>query len=189
MLVGSGSSVTEELYALVWALLETEGCPIVLDADAINAIADKGGEGRAKLRAARRKVILTPHPLEFARLYGIRVAEVQQRRIELALAFARDYNCTLVLKGAGTVVTDGDRVYINSTGSSALSKAGSGDVLAGFVASLIAARTAPLYAAALAVYYHGVAADTLRDELSVFGVTPSDLPREIARQIAKTMKE
>ena len=189
VLLGSGSSVTDELYALTTKLLLTEGAPFILDADAINALADRKKEALDILKHAKRTVILTPHPLEFSRISGHTVALVQQRRIELAKAFASEYNCILVLKGAGTVVTDGKEVLINSTGSSALAKAGSGDVLAGFLSALVASGISPLYASALAVYYHGLAADVLRDELSVFGVTPSDLPREIARQIARASEE
>ena len=85
-------------------------------------------------------------------------------------------------------MTDGKKTYINSSGSSALAKAGSGDVLAGFLASVVASGTDPLTAAALSVYFHGLAADVLAEELSVFGVTPSDLPREIGRQLAKAIK-
>lgn len=180
VLVGSGSSVSRELSDTVRALLTGDGAPIILDADAINAIAEDR-ELLECLRASKRKVVLTPHPLEFARLSGTDVASVQSDRIRKSLAFAAEYGCTLVLKGAGTIVTDGEVVYINSTGSSALSKAGSGDVLAGFLSSLVASGMDPLEASALAVFYHGLAADVLKDELSVYGVTPSDLPRTIAR--------
>ena len=89
-----------------------------------------------------------------------------------------------MLKGLGTVVTDGDKVYVNSTGSSALAKAGSGDVLAGLMTSLLAFIDDELSAAALAVYIHGRAGDNLAASLSEFGVTPSDLPKECARVIA-----
>ncbi len=185
-LVGSGSSVTEGLTKLVRELLGAEGSPLILDADAINALAEEREVSLGLLGEAKRRVVLTPHPLEFARLYGSAVATVQSRRIETALDFSKQTGAVLVLKGAGTIVTDGDKVYINSTGSSALSKAGSGDVLAGHLAAQIAASGNVLTAAALSVYYHGDAADVLADELSVFGVTPSDLPREIARRIAKS---
>jgi NAD(P)H-hydrate epimerase len=92
------------------------------------------------------------------------------------------------LKGSGTVVTDGDISYVNSSGSSALAKAGSGDVLAGLLTSLLAFSTDALKTAALAVYIHGRAGDNLAAELSEFGVTPSDLPRECARVIAELSK-
>ena len=127
--------------------------------------------------------------LEFARLYGTEVALIQQHRLESAESFAKDNSCIVVLKGAGTIITDGKTVYINSSGTSALAKAGSGDVLAGFLASLIAqGKDSVMNAAALAVYYHALAGESLAEEFSSYGVTPSDLPCEIARQIAKTEK-
>ena len=186
ILVGSGSSRSDGLYRLVECLLTTDGAPIVLDADAINILADHT-EGRALLRASRRRVILTPHPLEFSRLSGIPVDTVQADRLTVARRLASDLGCIVVLKGAGTVVTDGKLTFINTSGSSALAKAGSGDVLAGMLASVTASGVEPLSAAALSVYFHGLGADVLADELSEFGVTPSDLPREIARQIRRAL--
>ena len=185
VLLGSGSGKSDALYALTKHLLLEIGVPLILDADAINVLADDAAEGRELIRNSPRTVILTPHPLEFSRISGIPVDEVQSARLRAAKAFAKEQNCILALKGAGTVVTDGDTVYINSSGSSALAKAGSGDVLAGFLSSLVSFMTDPLLASALAVYLHGIAADVLAKELSEFGVLPSDLPREIGRQIAK----
>jgi NAD(P)H-hydrate epimerase len=104
--------------------------------------------------------------------------------MEVATRFAKENRVTLLLKGAGTVITDGNTVYVNSTGSSALAKAGSGDVLAGVVSSLSAAGVAPIQSAALAAYLHGAASDTLSLSLSEFGVTPSDLPVAVAREFA-----
>ena len=187
ILVGSGSSPSGGLYRLIKRLLSTDGAPLVLDADAINVLAEKGDEGRELLRLAQRRVVLTPHPLELSRISGILVDEIQSDRISAAKRFANEYGSILVLKGAATVVTDGTKTYINTSGSSALAKAGSGDVLAGMLASVIASGTEPLSAAALSVYFHGLAADVLAAELSEFGVTPSDLPREIARQLQKAI--
>ena len=187
VLLGSGSSVSSGLYTLLKKLLTTDGAPLVLDADAINVLAARGEESRALLRESYRTVILTPHPLELSRISGIAVDEIQSDRISVAKRFAAEYGCILVLKGAATVVTDGTKTYINTSGSSALAKAGSGDVLAGMLASVIASGTDPLSAAALSVYFHGLAADVLAAELSEFGVTSSDLPREIARQLQKVI--
>lgn len=183
-LIGCGSGNTPELLCLVRRLLETPGDALVLDADAINCLCMDGAAGPELLKSARRPVILTPHPMEFSRLCGVPVTKVQQHRIEYAKRFAAEYRILLVLKGAGTVVTDGDELYINHTGSCALAKAGSGDVLAGFIASLIAQGIGALTAAALGVYFHGKAADSLAREFSSFGVTPSDLPKQIAREMA-----
>ena len=188
VLVGSGSGKKSGLFAILEALLLSEGAPIVLDADAINVLADGSERGRELLRRAKRTVILTPHPLELSRISGIPTDDIQANRLSFAKSFASENNCILVLKGAATVVTDGREVYINSSGSSALAKAGSGDVLAGMLASVVASGVLPIRAAALSVYFHGLAADVLADELSELGVTPSDLPSEIARQLAKAEK-
>ena len=189
-LIGSGSDNTQGLLRLTLALLDTEGSDIILDADAINALSQLGEEAAAKaLKEAKRPVILTPHPLEFARLLGVDVATVQLNRLDKAIKFAKRNKVSLVLKGAGTVVTDGHNVFINGSGSSSLAKAGSGDVLAGFLSAMIAQKlTSSLISAALSVYIHAAAADSLAAEYSNYGVTPSDLPRQIARQILTVQK-
>jgi NAD(P)H-hydrate epimerase len=183
-LVGCGSGQSEGLWELVHALLCAEGGPLVLDADAINSLSLHREEGLKALKEAKRAVILTPHPMEFSRLSGLSISTVQKNRIVSARSFAKEHGCILVLKGAGTLVTDGKELFINHTGSSALAKAGSGDVLAGFLASLVASGAEPIQAAALAPYFHGRAADTLAKEFSSFGVTPSDLPKQISRELA-----
>ena len=184
ILIGSGSTVTPGLLKIIESLLSEE-VTLILDADAINALAIDAEYGREVLRGARATVILTPHPLELSRISGIPVREIQADRFNVAKHFAKENNCILILKGAATVVTNGSRTYINSSGSSALAKAGSGDVLAGFLSGVTASVVDPLDAAALSVYLHGVAADSLSEELSEYGVTPSDLPKEMARQIVR----
>lgn len=181
VLVGSGSGKDPWLFELITELLSEEGCPLILDADAINLLSERA-EGLFILKHKKRQVILTPHPLEFARLLDKEVSYVQNHRLPLALDFAKEYGVTLVLKGAATVVTDGEKIFINTSGSSALAKGGSGDVLAGAIASL-SSFCEPLYAAAAMVYLHGKAADSLSESLSEFSVIPSDLPKEIGRQI------
>lgn len=186
ILIGSGSVESEELAALTEALIKTEGAPLVIDASAINALVKYSS--RESLRSAKRRIILTPHPLELSRLTGIPLAHIQNNRISIAKSFAKEYGVILALKGAATVTTDGDRLYINSTGSSALAKAGSGDVLAGLLASILAYHKDPVVATALAVYLHGRAGDRLSERLSQYGVTPSDLPIAIAEEIREIEK-
>ena len=181
VLVGSGSGVSEELYRTVMTLLEHEGGTLILDADAINSISAYGDI--SDLSRAKRQLILTPHPLELSRLSGLEVGYINSHRIRCTQQIAEKYRITLLLKGAGTVISNGSITYINTTGSTALSKGGSGDVLSGLIASLAAQGTDPTVAAALGAYLHGRAADALSDILSELGVTPSDLPVEIARQI------
>ena len=187
ILIGSGTGKSKWLYTLILTLLHSEGCPLILDADAINLLSEHREESLSVLKNSGRRVILTPHPLEFARLLNDKVERVQSDRLTLAKSFAKEYNCILVLKGAATVVTDGVKIYINTTGSSALAKGGSGDVLAGAIASMTAFCD-PLLSSAVCVYLHGAAADSLSEELSEFSVIPSDLPREIGRQIAYLIK-
>ena len=185
-LVGSGSGCTKELFNLVKALLGTEGGSLVIDADGINALAKYGSPDLIK--DSGRRIILTPHPLEFSRLCGESVEYIQNNRLAVAKAFAKKYKCALLLKGAATVITDGEITYINGSGSSALAKGGSGDVLSGLLVSLLAFMSDAAEAAALAAYIHGRAGDSLEEIYSPFGVTPSDLPREIAKIIARLVK-
>ena len=188
-LIGSGSESTPALIELTRALITSGGGTLILDADAINCLCKDREENVTLIRESKRNIILTPHPLEFARISGTDVASVQRNRISASVKFAKENRCTVVLKGAGTIITDGDTVYINSSGSSALAKAGSGDVLAGFIASLSSGIKDPITAAVLAVFFHGMAADRASDRLSSYGVTPSDLPLRIAEVVGEIEKK
>ena len=138
---------------------------LVLDADGLNAVARDPHLAQALRARATRKLrtVITPHPLEAARLLGLDGAiDVQSRRLECAQQLARQLDCTVVLKGSGTVVaTPGDRPLINLSGHAALGTAGTGDVLAGWLGGLMAqAPQAPLHElAGLACSWHGEAAD------------------------------
>lgn len=185
VLIGSGCGVSDGLYRLTKALLSTEGGTLILDADALNSISRYGDA--SCLKEAKRPLVLTPHPLELSRLCGRRVPDIAAHRLPLVSSLANAWGCTLLIKGAATVISDGQATYVNSSGSSALSKAGTGDVLAGAIAAFSAFAPA-LAATALAVYLHGHAADTLAHDLSTFGVLPSELPRAMARAIARLEK-
>jgi NAD(P)H-hydrate epimerase len=152
--------------------------PCVLDADCINFLSQHI-DVLGKMKCQK---ILTPHPGEMARLCKTSIDEIQASREEITMNFARENNCILVLKGKNTVVADpnGD-VFINQSGSSALAKGGSGDVLAGVIASLLAQGYCGIDAAKLGVYSHGLAADNLAKSYGKSGVIPSDLPKEIGR--------
>lgn len=183
VLIGSGSSVSKEMLLLLEYLIQNTECQLILDADALNSISKFSSP--ELLKNARKKPVITPHPLELSRLSGVPISEIEKNRLSFAKSFAEKYGCILLLKGAATVITDGERVYINSSGSSALSKGGSGDALAGLIASLCAFCHSPLEAAALSAYVHGRAGDNLSEKLSSFGVTPSDLPREMAMVLSE----
>ena len=188
-LVGCGCTKSDKLFDVIKQLLMTDGGTLVLDADAINSMAEHKGEALELLQNTERTVILTPHSMEFSRICGIDISYINENRVKCAKDFASEYGCILVLKGNGTVITDGMDVYINTSGSSALAKAGSGDTLAGILSSLSASSTlSPVLASALAVFVHGKAADNLSDEYSQYGVTPSDLPKEMARVLSDIEK-
>ncbi len=159
-------------------ILEECKVPAVLDADCINFLAmNIDVLGRMKCEK-----LLTPHPMEMSRLCGKSVEEIQSNRIQTAKAFAKEHNCILLLKGKNTVIAHPNgRIAVNTSGSSALSKGGSGDVLAGVIASLAAQGYDLFLAARLGAYLHGLAAENLSAKLGKSGVLPSDLPMEIGR--------
>lgn len=153
--------------------------PVVLDADGINATASC----IEIYKSVKSPLILTPHPGELARLTDVTVAEINGNRVGYASDFAKKHNVITVLKGNATVVAAPDgRLYINRTGNSGLAKGGSGDVLSGIIASLLAQGLAPFESAALGVYLHGAAADALAAEKGVYAMLPSELA-EIAGKI------
>ncbi|NGQ95864.1 NAD(P)H-hydrate dehydratase [Brevibacillus sp. SYP-B805] len=139
-------------------LWEQTDTPLLLDADALNMLADAADFAAWPQRTA--PVVLTPHPGEMARLCGVSTAEIQRNRIEVARHFAQKHRVLLVLKGAATVIAspDGD-AYVNPTGNPGMATGGSGDVLAGIIGSLLAQGYEAKAAACLGVWLHGAAGD------------------------------
>ncbi len=183
-LIGCGSGASEPLRELTTSLINSSGGPLVIDADAINSLAYDSESAICAIKTSKRKIILTPHPLEFSRLCGLSVEKINEDRVFAAESFAKETASIVILKGNRTVITDGNKTYVNTSGSSALAKAGSGDCLAGLLSSLVATRQGDVLSlCALAAYIHGAAADNLSVVFSKYGVTPSDLPREMAKVI------
>ena len=189
ILLGPGTEPTDLLFDKIRLLLSLPGAPLVLDAGALGSLALCRDEAKTCLQNAKRKVVFTPHPAEFARMLGVSVREVQENRLETAVSFAAQVPGVLILKGAGTVVAEGERFSINTSGGPALSKGGSGDILAGAVAAMIAAGLLPYDAARAAVYLHGAAGDSLSRIYSDRGVLPTDLPAEMARTLARLLRK
>ena len=173
-----GCGLGRETDALLGDLLPKIHVPAVYDADCINYFSLHKDE----MDRLSGPYVLTPHPAEFSRLTGHPVAEIQQNRTTLAASFAKKHGCVLVLKGKNTVVAspDGD-IGINTSGSDALAKGGSGDVLAGVIASLLAQGHDGFTAATIGVYVHGLAGERLAERCGAHGALPSDLPAEIGR--------
>jgi hydroxyethylthiazole kinase-like uncharacterized protein yjeF len=157
--IGPGLGQAAETVKFVTGLLAATKIPAVIDADALNILAAKPVL-LAKL-AKGRTAVLTPHPGEMARLAGITVAEVQANRLEVARGFAERFGVTLVLKGARTLIAHPDgRAAVNTTGNPGMAKGGSGDLLTGLVAGLLAQYpNQSATAVEAAVYLHGLAAD------------------------------
>lgn len=166
----------EDTGMLVSALVEESQIPLVIDADGINALASNIDV----LKRAKSTPVLTPHPGEMARLLGCSVLDVQQNRYTCARHFSERYGAVVVLKGANTLVALPDgAVFVNRTGNPGMARGGSGDVLAGMIASFMAQGIAPELAAVCGVYLHGLAGDRCAKRLSQLAMTPSDLIEEL----------
>lgn len=177
LVIGPGMGTDTNAHKQFARLLQAAPLPLVLDADALNLLAADPALAGA-LAASGAACVMTPHPLEAARLMGVPVAEVQRDRLAAAAALARQWQAVVVLKGSGTVIAapDGSPGTLNPTGNAALASAGTGDVLAGMVGALLAQGMAPLAAAQAAVWLHGRAADALVSQgIGPAGVTASEL--------------
>jgi NAD(P)H-hydrate epimerase len=169
--IGPGLGRSAAIGHLVATVLAAVKPPMVLDADGLNSL-EKNTE---QLKTRNSPTILTPHPGEFARLLGTDVATVQANREELAVRFAADHAVVLVLKGHGSIVTDGHNIYLNATGNPGMATGGTGDVLTGLIAALLGQGLQPFAAAQLGVHMHGLAGDLARDQLGEVGLIASDL--------------
>jgi NAD(P)H-hydrate epimerase len=169
--IGPGLGRSAAIAKLIADLLQSIRTPVVLDADGINAWAAQIDS----LKDHAAPLILTPHPGEFARLIGCDVSNVQARRKELAVEFAQKYDVVLVLKGHGTVVTDGRRLFVNQTGNPGMATGGTGDVLTGLIAALLGQGLEPFAAAQLGTHLHGLAGDLAKMELGEASLIASDL--------------
>jgi NAD(P)H-hydrate epimerase len=159
--IGPGLGQSAQTVKFATGLLFASKIPAVIDADALNMLAAKPSLLAELVRRGGRTLVLTPHPGEMARLAGITVAEVQASRLDVARKFAQRMGVTLVLKGSRTLVAHPDgSVAVNTSGNPAMAKGGSGDMLTGLVAGLLAQYPAePAQAVEAAVYLHGLAAD------------------------------
>jgi len=158
--------------------------PLVVDADALNIIA----EGRVITAQTRSNWVLTPHPGEAARLLGISVAEVQADRFQAVKQLQAKYGGVVVLKGPGTLIADGDDIFLADVGNPAMATGGMGDVLTGLIAALLAQGLSLCDAACLGVWVHGRAADLAVEEQPRCGLMASDLIPFI-RQLLESVDE
>ena len=170
--VGPGLGTRPSTMELVRELVQKVDLPMVIDADGVNAL----GGHLDLLRGRRAPVILTPHPGEMARLVGTSPGQIQERRLETARDFAKEYGVILVLKGAGTVsaLPDGT-IFVNPTGNPGMASGGSGDVLTGIIGGLLAQGVDPAEAAWSGVYLHGLAGDRAAETVGEASLLAGDM--------------
>ncbi len=170
--IGPGLSRNYETRGLVHKLLSSVRKPTVLDADGINALVGKLNV----LNNLKSELVLTPHPGEMARLLGLKIAEIQNNRSQIAKRFAKKYRVAVVLKGHRTVVAGKDgQIYINKTGNPGMASGGCGDVLTGIIVSFLGQGMRPFKAARLAVYVHGLAGDIALKEKGEISLIATDI--------------
>jgi len=169
---GPGVGISQGVRSILQRLLEQEGLRLVIDADGLNNLSminDWPGQTRAS-------VVLTPHPGEMKRLWvGLFREPIPADRRQQAVTLANKTKAIVVLKGAGTVVTDGDKVYVNKTGNPGMATAGAGDVLTGVITALMGQGLSNFDAAVLGVYVHGLAGDIAAKKTGQISLIATDI--------------
>ena len=187
--MGPGLTTQAETQEFVRAVVRDSDTSLVLDADGLNAFTGRSSD-LAKHRAAQ--MVITPHPGEMARLVNSSAQDVQRDRIAIAQKAATDLKATIVLKGNQTVIAAPDgRTWINSTGNPGMAKAGSGDVLTGMLAGILAQHGKGDWSKAicLAVYLHGLGGDIASEESGEISLMATDIIRAIPKAYAKLTAE
>ncbi|MGP0018847.1 MAG: NAD(P)H-hydrate dehydratase [Candidatus Sulfotelmatobacter sp.] len=171
--IGPGISRDSRTATLVRSLVANHTLPMVVDADGLNAFEAHTSE----LNGKGRMLVITPHPGEMARLVGCSIAEVQKDRLGVARKFAREHELIVVLKGHRTLVVQQDgEAWVNTTGNPGMATGGTGDILTGMVAGMIAQHPQKArLATAAAVYLHGLAGDVMRDAVGEHSLVATDL--------------
>ncbi len=171
--VGPGVSRDKETAQVIRSIVDRASVPVVLDADGLNAFE----EHRELISGRRCALVVTPHPGEMARLTGMSVAEIQRDRIVVARRYAQEHQALVILKGEHTVVAEpGGKIWINNTGNPGMSTGGTGDILTGMVAAMVAQHPKDISMAVIAaVHLHGLAGDAARDEIGEVPMIATDL--------------
>ena len=173
VLIGPGLGQSKGTLAALKVVLRDFQGAVVVDADGINILA----QHKYLLRGRTAPTVLTPHEGEFARIAGGVATDRQTAAEQLAL----ELGAVVVLKGHGTIITDGTVTYRNPTGNPGMAVGGSGDVLAGMVVSLLGQGIDPVEAAAAAVWLHGAAGDVCAEKLGQYAMLPTDILEELPR--------
>ncbi|HDD64883.1 MAG TPA: NAD(P)H-hydrate dehydratase [Firmicutes bacterium] len=171
VVIGPGISLENETSKFVKEIVKNVEKPILIDADGLKIISSE----LKILKNKKIKPVLTPHPGEMRALTGKDINYIQKNREKCAEEFAKEYGVVMVLKGHHTVVSDGEKIYINLTGNPGMATAGSGDVLSGIIGSLLVQKMEPFDAAKTGVYIHGLAGDFALKEKGEISLIASDI--------------
>ncbi|MCK4353376.1 NAD(P)H-hydrate dehydratase [candidate division WOR-3 bacterium] len=180
--IGPGLSTHVETKMLVQKLVPEISVPLVIDADGINNLTL---ETFKKIKAP---LIITPHPGELSKLIGLTVSDIQHKRIDIAFQFAKKLGVTFILKGAPTIIASKDIKYLNPVYNSGLASAGSGDVLTGIIAGLLAQGLSLIDSARLGVYIHGLSGEIAAEKLTEYSTIAGDIMNAIPEAIKKLKK-
>jgi NAD(P)H-hydrate epimerase len=201
--LGRGGEEFEGGLLKLWNAFAFADVPLVLDADAINALHKSGKkDGGGWNQEGWTRTVITPHPGELARMQGVTIKEIQADRQGWAVRTAREMAGRMVrasgprraaprdppvvvLKGAGTIVTDGQRVYVNKTGNPGMATGGAGDVLTGVIAALVGQGLSCFDAAVLGVHVHGVAGDLAAKNLGEASIVATDIIDHLSTTIVR----
>lgn len=186
--LGPGLSIHPDTVKLVKKIVSSTELACVLDADAINAFKSDDSRKVKEFVSTKAKIVITPHPGELARLVGMKPRQIIQDRAEKVLDCARRNNIICILKGHQTLISDGEQVFANTTGNPGMATAGSGDVLTGILAGLIAQGAGLSESARLGVYMHGLAGDLARDINGEMGLVATDIVLAIPRALQELLK-
>ncbi len=184
--IGPGISRDTQTAELVRSLVVRLRLPVVLDADGLNAFEGRAGE----LKGAGRTLVITPHPGEMARLAGCTIADVQKDRLGTARKFAREHELIVALKGHRTLVVQPDgEAWVNTTGNPGMATGGTGDILTGMVAGMIAQHSTSAFLAVLAaVHLHGLAGDVMRERVGEHSLVATDLLQGLPEAFRRTQE-
>lgn len=181
--IGPGMGVYDETLEAVHQFIMSFKRPCLIDADALNCIARRP----MLLRSIPPRSIITPHAIEFDRLFGEHHKD--EERLKKAIEVSRLYNITIVLKGHYTMTVRPDsKIYVNSSGNAGMATPGSGDVLTGVISALIAQNYPADWSVVLGVYLHGLAGDLAEQEHGTFGMVASDIVNNLGKAIVEVMK-
>jgi len=169
--LGPGITTHRDTVHFARWVVQRASAPLVLDADGLNCM----GSVPTPLRTAAGPRVLTPHPGEAARLFDGRTKMIQADRVDACAQLAEKFRAVVVLKGANTVISDGERYFLNRTGNPGMATGGSGDVLTGIVVGFLAQGMDPFDAAVLATHVHGLAGDLAAKAVSLVALTARDI--------------